>query len=427
MMRKCFFLFFLVVFVLFSCEEKGMSLKLLKVTEHSSVKVSDSALIKLFKSKKNIDIEISYTLSPTYAHDQLEEKKVDFVITPNNSRPVEKDFRIIVPLLPRILMILTNKDTEDSDIKEVFENGIVYFEDRSRLDTLIFEKLHYSFDVDNHNVDARRIEDLDVKIKSDSLLVYAGLTHFNNEMVKKLANNGWYFFSLDNLDYYKKGSRVEGYTMMNSSAHSFVLPRSIFKGKPVRPIYTIAMSDVLITRSDVDKELVYDIAEAIVEFKSELIRMNSVYNLLDFNFDKHTMSFPIHKGAMSFFNKDEPPVWSKYVKMIWPLISISVVLFGILVSFRNRYKKRIKQNIEMYYNSLLDIRGKSETTKDTDSLIGILKDLKELRSQAMKSLADKKLDSGESFNIFLALYSDTKNELIDELRDIRAKNQEDKT
>lgn len=33
----------------------------------------------------------------------------------------------------------------------------------------------------------------------------------------------------------------------------------------------------------------------------------------------------------------------------------------------------------------------------------------------MKSLADKKLDSGESFNIILALYNDTKNELVDDL------------
>ena len=318
-------------------------------------------------------------------------------------------------------MILTNKDTGDSDIKEVFENGIVYFEDRSKLDSIIFDKFYYSFNIDEHKVDARSYENLDFKVETDSLLVYTGLTHFNNQMVKKLSDNGWYFFSLDNIDYYNKGSKVEGYTMMNSNAHPFVLPRSIYRGKPIKPVYTIAMSDILITRSDVDKELVYDITQTIVDFKSELIRMNSVYNLLDFNFDKHTMSFPVHKGARDYFNRNDPPVWSKYVKMIWPLISISVVLFGILTSFRQRLKRRKKQNIEMYYNSLLEIRSKSETVLDAESLINELKELKQLRSEAMKSLADKKLDSGESFNIFLALYNDTKSELIEDIKDIRAK------
>ncbi|MCD6543445.1 MAG: hypothetical protein J7K34_02945, partial [Flavobacteriaceae bacterium] len=63
---------------------------------------------------------------------------------------------------------------------------------------------------------------------------------------------------------------------------------------------------------------------------------------------------------------------------------------------------------------------------DAGNLIEILKELKVLRSQAMKSLADKKLDPGESFNIFLALYNDTKNELVDDLREIRLKDQENK-
>ena len=89
MKRKCIYLLFSFVFVLFSCDEKSRTLKLLKVTEHSSTKVSDSAIIKLFKSKENIDIDISYTLSPSFAHDQLEVKKVDFVIATNNTRPVE--------------------------------------------------------------------------------------------------------------------------------------------------------------------------------------------------------------------------------------------------------------------------------------------------------------------------------------------------
>ena len=81
----------------------------------------------------------------------------------------------------------------------------------------------------------------------------------------------------------------------------------------------------------------------------------------------------------------------------------------------------------MYYNTLLEIRGKADEAVDVDSLVTLLKELKLLRSEAMKSLANKKLDSGESFNIFLALFNDTKTELIDDIKEIRLKSDKNKT
>ena len=80
----------------------------------------------------------------------------------------------------------------------------------------------------------------------------------------------------------------------------------------------------------------------------------------------------------------------------------------------------------MYYNTLLDIRAKADEAIDVDSLIILLKELKTLRSKAMISLANKKLDPGESFNIFLALFNDTKMEIIDDIKEIRLKSQENK-
>ena len=75
----------------------------------------------------------------------------------------------------------------------------------------------------------------------------------------------------------------------------------------------------------------------------------------------------------------------------------------------------------MYYNNLLQIRDKAEVAVDIDAFVNILKELKILRSQAMKSLANKKLDSGESFNIFLALYNEVRSELTENIRDLRNK------
>ena len=416
-----------ILFVLVSCDQKNKTLKLIKVTEYNSIKISDSALIKVLKTKFDLDVEIHYTLSEDHALRDLEDKKVDLVIIPNNATSSNMTIKAIIPLLPRVLTIVTNKDVRDKNLKDILESGIVYFEERSRLDSLFFSKLFLTFNVDKNKIDERQsTRQGTIYDDSDSLKVYIGLTHMNNIIIQNLVQKDWVFYSLDDVDEYGKGSKVEGFTMMNMSVKPFIIPKSIFKGRPHQSVLTVSIYDILITRKDLSNELIYGITRTLYENRSRLIQMNPVYNLLNFNYDNHDLSFPLHKGTIEFIDRDQPPPWSKYVKMIWPLISISVVLFGILASLRTRFKRRKKQNIEMYYNSLLDIRSKSETATDAGNLIEILKELKVLRSQAMKSLADKKLDPGESFNIFLALYNDTKNELVDDLREIRLKDQENK-
>ena len=414
------------MFVLFSCGEKNRTIKLLKVTEHSSSKVDDSALKKIINEEEGIILDIENTLYEDFALEQLKEKKVDLVILPNNTTSNESNFRTIIPLLPRFLMILTNQPTDIKDLNELLKSGTVYFEDQSRLDSLFFKSLYYNFNIDESEIRLRSLNKIELEKKSDSLKVYVGLTHLSNPLIIELTHHDWSLFSLGNVDNYRKGSQVEGFCMMNRSIYPFIIPMSIYRGKPKKSILTIAIKDILIARTDLDKQKAYNIVDALTEHKSRIIQLDNTFNLLDFDFDKQVLSFPVHDGTRHYLDKNEPPVWIKYVKMIWPLISISVVAFGILASIRTRYRRRKKQNIEMYYNTLLDIRAKADEAIDVDSLIILLKELKTLRSKAMKSLANKKLDPGESFNIFLALFNDTKMEIIDDIKEIRLKSQENK-
>jgi len=415
---KYILLITLTLFILFSCKE-DRSLKLLKVTEYSSSKVTDTSLVNLLKGNNNLDITLDYTLSEDHALKLLKDKEVDLVIIPNNARSPETSFRTLVPMLPRILIILTNKKADTLSVKDLFEKGTVYFEDRSRLDSIIFKKLYYNFNIDEKKITSRLSEDLDLSKQSDSLEVYVGLTHVNNVLIRKLTNINWYFYSMGDINFYGKGSRIEGFTIMNTSGYPFVIPMSFYKGKPRRSIFTFAINDILIARADLDERTAYDITQTIIENKSHLIRMNSTYNLLNFDYDKQVLSFPLHRGTKKYLSKDEPPVWYKYVKMVWPLISISVVIFGVIASFRRRLKKRKKQNIERYYNELIKIRDDADSAEDLETYIKFLKELKALRSEAMKSLASKKLDPGESFNIFLALYNEIRDDFTDHIKSLR--------
>jgi hypothetical protein len=415
-MNKFLFLSISIITILFSsCVEEKRTLKLLKVTEYSSSKVSDSALIKILKEDKDLDIDISYTLFEEYALNQLNEKKVDLVIIPNNVVSNNLKIKAITTLLPRILMIFTNKRTEVTDLKELFEAGTVYFEDRSILDSVFFKKLYYNFNIDEKKITSKTAEEINFNTENDSLMVYVGLTHINNILVKKMTDHNWSFFSIGDIDNFGKGSRVEGFTMMNTSSYPFVLPKSVYRGKPEKSILTIAIKDILICREDLDENVAYQIPETLIENKSHLIYLNSAYNLLDFDFENQVLSFPLHQGTRNYLERNKPSIWMRYVNMAWPILSILVIFIGALTSFNRKLRKKRKENIEKYYSSLLLIREKSEHLETSNEMTELLHELRTLKSKAIESLANNKFDSGESFNIFLALYTEIKSDLDEDL------------
>ncbi len=410
------FISLFIITVIFSCNKEEQPLKLIKVTERSSSKISDLALVKVLE-ENNIKIDISYTLYEDSALSLLEKKEVDMVIVPNNAGSDDFQFKLLAPLLPRLLIIYTNKETGIKDLKELFENGKLYFEDRSNLDSLFFEKLYYNYGIDESKVEENSLDELDLTNESDALLVYIGLTHINNDLIKQLADDKWLLFSLDEVENYGYGSKVEGFTMMNNSVYSFLIPMYVYKRTPKKPILTVAMKDVLICREDLNKDVAYSIIKVLVENKMKLIKSNSVYNLLDFEFNDKVWAFPLHSGTRSYIEKDEPSMLMLWVRDLWPVISITVVFIGAFSSLRGFWRKKDKQNIESYYTSLNEIKQKTLLLDKTTDINSLLKELMTLKVKAIDTLANNKFDSSQSFNIFLALYTEVKNDLIDALKE----------
>lgn len=422
-MRKHYYFFIAFILMnLFSCNEKKTSLKLLKVEEHSSSKIRDSSLLKILKIKYNLDLDIEYTLSEDFALDQLSNKKTDLVIIPNNATSKDMSIKSIIPLLPRVLMIMTNKNVKERSLKDILENGEVFFEDRSRLDSLFFDKLFYSFNIDKSKIDSKLgLADLKRNEKSDSLKIYIGLIHLNNAEMRDLISQNWSFFSLDDVDSFGKGSKVEGFTLMNRSVKPFIIPKSIIKGKPDNSVLTVSISDILISRSEIDNDIIYGITKTLYENRSRLIQMNSVYNLLDFNYGRQDLSFPLHEGTNNYLEREKPSIWMHYINMAWPILSILVIFIGGFTAFNRKWKKKNKESIENYYISLLDIREKSLLYTEKLKIEELLSEIKILRSKAIKALANNKFDSDKSFNIFLALYSEIKDDLVENLNEIKKK------
>jgi hypothetical protein len=191
----------------------------------------------------------------------------------------------------------------------------------------------------------------------------------------------------------------------------FILPKSFYKGKPEKPILTIAIPDVLVTTKFIDNYTVYNIIKVITENKSLLVDKDNIYNLLNTQYKNEQWLFPLHQGAQNYFDKDKPSIWSSYANVIWPFVSMIAIFIGGITSMKQRIKQKKKLRIETFYASLLDIRKRAYKNQDAVNTDTLLKELRSIRESAFNSLRNNQLSPNESFSIFLQLYSEVMEEI----------------
>ncbi len=414
-MNKTLLLLFLSLLVFAgSCNRnKKEKLTILKITEHGSAKVSDSAIIKVLENHTNLNVQILYDLNEEVALDGLRKKTIDMAIIPSNTivNENEMSIRTVMPLLPRILMIVTKPGSKAGTLKDLLENNFVIYEDMSRMDSLFFNKLFRSFHIDPKKINGTLVGNYTLKDPNGSASVYIGLTHLHNPSVLKLLESGWSLFSLDKVSRLGHGSAAEGFQMAYPWAYPYVFPKDYYAGKPDEPVLTVAIHDVLVSRNDLEPEKVYEVVSTLIENKSNLVRQNDIYTQLETDISKCRMSFPLQKGTINYLNRDKPSIWVRYANMLWPVLSVLAIFWGAIVSFQKRLKKQLKERIDKYYSELLHIRGKAFDDKYEGSKEELLEKLMHIRSRAFNSLKNNKLVADDSFIIFLRLYQ----EILDEI------------
>jgi len=407
--------FLLITAGFLSCEiNNHKNLTMLKVTELGSSRLSDSAIVNVLHREANLSIEIKYDLSEDTALIHLEDKTIDLAILPNNTAVnTNIKVRTVIPLLPRVLMILAHNipDLDNVKIKNLFENYTLVYEDMSRMDSLFFRQFLLSFNIDQSKIYGLHVNQIDLNSWGDSSFVFVGLTHLQNPLLKKLVDMNSKMVSLDDVNELGKGSTVEGFLLSFPSIYPFILPKNIYKGEPKNPVLTIAIRDILVARADLSDEIVYSITKTLIENKPQLIQEDRIYNMLETDFSNMNSSFPLHNGTKQYIERNKPSVWSRYASIIWPFVSMLAILIGALVSFSNRMKHRQKLRIEVFYQKLLKLRKKAFNEQDNTDIDEILKEMRKIRMKAFEALSSNKLEGNESFNIFLSLYSEIQDEV----------------
>lgn len=398
-----------------TCIWKKPDLVMEKVSEIGYSRINDSAIVKIIKETNGINIDLKFEESEDKTLTQLENDLIDLAIIPNNTEIADsiQDIRTLVPLLPRILIIMHRPDIRQANkLKDLLAGHMVGFELMDRTDSLFFRELFERYGINPKSFSSTIISGHDPDTEKKQIDVFITLTHFKNSYVRELLEKGAVIYSLGDPLLFKRGSAVDGFCLNYPKAFPYILPKHVYNGLPEEPVLTIAIQDILVARDDLDDEVVYDIVETIIEKKASLTQKDRMYGLLDFNYSNGALSFPLHPGAQKYLDKDKPSIFERYAELFGVIFSVLVVLVGAVSSARQRMKQIKKNRIDTYYKKLLEIR--QQAINEPGKKSSYLGEIINIRHQAFLALQNEEVLANESFSIFLELYESIYLELSSE-------------
>lgn len=375
---------------------------------NTSLHQAGRPLAELLEKELGIDIDLVTNTTGSYEDiNLLLSGEVDFAIAQNTitfNKLIESDITIstILPIYKQILIIATNQRINNKSFVELIANNKIGMGEKNGGTAAVVQDIFtfYGFDTSMYQTIYHPYGENFLE-NSEVLCMF---TAFNQPQLLQLSKKeNIKFIGLDKVENLGIGSSVEGLCKNIWTLEPYILPKFTYGNKPERPILTVSSDAVLLCNTAMSDKLINRITECILEHKSELVQTTPIFNTLSENFDKHKLTFPLHKGSQEYINRDVPTFIERYAEISSLIFSILVVIVGSFASFARWNKQKKKERIDIYYRKNLEIRGKSDEMTNIKDLNTLKYHLEMLRRDAISNLINEKLSADESFSIFIEM------------------------
>ena len=328
--------------------------------------------------------------------------EVDFAITTSDMPPNQPDVRTVMPLFPEILLVLYNKDLGNpKTLQDLLRGRRVGVGPKELPLSQIMLQIIEDFGISANEFTPvyNPLNQVDViSGEMDVLFTFLGL---NPQLIEKHINAGARFFSFDDVDFFGKGSTIDGYLLTHPERHSFIIPKTTFERYPEEPVLTLALNVTMITHRDMPSEKVYEFVETVFNKSSYLFRKNKILGFLSTPFDEAKLNFPLHEGTRQYLNRDQPSFMERYANIFALIFSIVLVLGAASGSINRIFRRRKKDRVDVYYQDVMEVASRPSKTQNEKR--NCLEELQSLKTRAIQQLQNEKLVADESFIIFLKL------------------------
>jgi TRAP transporter TAXI family solute receptor len=415
--------FFIFALSLVACSQQPYEYSIATGEKNSVHYTVGKSIAALLQQEYHSDVKLITDSKGSLENCQrLLERKSDFALSQNDinlnnivhtnpSEPLSatshSEIRTVLPLYPQILFIIYDRRLQPTSLRNLIVGRKVALGSKKGGTAQLTHHLFESYGIFENEYTSVYTSYKDNTL-SDSLLVSCTVTGFNNPIIADMIKhkNGK-IFSLDNVSLRGQGSSVEGFCMNYPRARAFIVPKNLFGSLPEEPVLSVAVDNVLLTRSDVDVEVVKRLVATLLEQRQQLANSNPLLTSITENIDPGLLNFPLHKGVQMYLDRNEPSFFEKNAEVVSIGITIFAALYAGLNAFWRWNKQRKKDRIDEYYLHIIALDEQSAVMSDPMFRFMAIQEIEQLKKTAFDNLVREKLSADESFRIFIQLANDT--------------------
>ncbi|GEM_PF-5208041 len=380
------------------------------------VSVEDVMVMEQIANNINIhsdfDIEIISKDSLTEAEaitglveDQYDLTTVDNTIDYHGSK---KNLRTVIPFFHEVLVVLSKMNLSQQEIDSLIRSGdyVVLTKEVDELD--FFRRLIPNFTGDSTiNYKLEKHFDLQKDLEENHVLLFFSALE-NYELGRILFNEEAYIYSLDHAETRGQGSFIEGFCQSYKKTTPYILSRYSFGVTLKEPVFTLAVHELLISKSDLASQVIYDLIETIHQHHVVPIFESSNSYTFQVNHQDINLSFPFHTGTIDYINRDQPSFIERYSEFMGFILSVMIVLFGFGASLKATMNQKKKDRMDEYYHELLELK---EQVQELPSDV-LRQKLGDMQKVVFDLLIKEKLSANNEFVIFMMLWDELYDEMM---------------
>ena len=395
----------LLLFVLLnlgSCEPDQQELRLVAPFTPIDRAIAED-LSELLDASNSTRLSITgSSLAGDAAIDAIASGAADIALV-SNSQPFRNDIATVMPLYPTVLHIAYRKDRDASTGSALLRGAKVYAGPEGSASRMIFARI-----VDRLGLDDSDYEYIsDLTDHPDVVIIFAPISP---ELFVDYPD--YRLFSLGSPETVGIGSAVDAAVLLNPHFRPFVIPAGTYGQTTAKAIVTIAVDKILVTRSDLESSVVYDLINDILRLRPALAaRRPGLFQQLSEDFDASRSRFVLHSGTQAYLQRSAPTVYERYSGIAEVAVTLLVAIISAMLAGVRILRMRRKNRIDRFYAATIEIRNSLRGSIDPTEFKQAIAKVRELQNEAFDLLVDEKLAADESFRIFITLSNDVLRQL----------------
>ncbi len=201
---------------------------------------------------------------------------------------------------------------------------------------------------------------------------------------------------------------------------SEIVPKGTFGGFPVIPrrdIVTSSVTRTLVTREDVDPEMIRELTSILFENRLDLTIRFALASAIQQPDISKGLSIPLHDGAKQYYDRDAPSFLQENAEPIALIITIAAMLGSGLLALRSRFNSGQKNRMDSYNYVLLDIAERARIETGRTNITAMKAELFGVLEKVVRALDTDEVTE-EGFQSFSLLWESVRELINDREREL---------